>query len=160
MRPGLNFVCMELSAAIQTLEKHIAEIPQRFATFSKDDLLSRPAPGKWSKQEILGHLADSALNNLKRFTECQFIPQPYRVARYFQDALVVANGYQRLPLGQVMDLWKALNQQILFVMKEVPKEKLGYEVITPSGESKTLEWLMIDYVVHMEHHWGQVFTSN
>jgi Protein of unknown function (DUF664). len=151
---------MEFKEVIRLLEKYIAEIPARFADFSTDELLSRPAPGKWSRQEILGHLADSALNNLKRFTECQFLPQPYRVAMYFQDALVVANGYQHLPLQQVMDLWKALNRQILYVMKNVPAEKLGYEIITPSGESKTLEWLMIDYIVHMEHHWGQVFRAS
>ena len=27
---------------------------------------------KWSKKEILGHLIDSAINNLQRFTEIQY----------------------------------------------------------------------------------------
>ena len=148
---------MEISSAIQLLEKYMVEIPARFGDFSTEELLRKPAPGRWSRQEILGHLVDSALNNLKRFTESQFLPQPYQVIRYMQDEVVAVNGYQNLPLDHVLGLWRSLNQQIVYVMKNVPDEKLGYVVITPGGESKTLEWLMVDYVEHMGHHWGQVF---
>ena|ERR1700754_707962 len=148
---------MELSSAINLLEQYIADMPARFAGMSADELLHRPAPGKWSKQEVLGHLVDSALNNWKRFTEGQFLQQPYLVQRYLQDEVVAVNGYQDLPVEHVVELWRVLNKQIVFVMKGVPKEKLGYVVVTPGGESRTLEWLMVDYVEHMRHHWGQVF---
>ena len=32
----------------------------------------RPAPGKWSRKEILGHLIDSAANNHQRFVHAAF----------------------------------------------------------------------------------------
>src|SRR5438128_10715758 len=32
----------------------------------------RPAPGKWSAKETLGHLIDSAANNHQRFVRVQF----------------------------------------------------------------------------------------
>ena len=146
---------MQLSQAINQLENYIQQAPEYFIRLTTHDLLTKPAPGKWSKQEILGHLTDSALNNLKRFTESQFLPQPYQVIRYQQDEVVATNGYQQLPLDHVIALWKALNSQIVYVMKNVPAEKLRYTIITPSGESKTLEWLMTDYVEHMQHHWRQ-----
>lgn len=148
---------MNLQTALSRLEKHIQEVPVNFKQLAADIILKRPAPGKWSKQEILGHLIDSAINNLKRFTDAQYFPQPYTVIRYNQDELVVINGYQQLPLDQLLLLWSALNKQVLQVISNIPAEKLSYTIITPSGDARTIEWLAIDYVDHMEHHLKQVF---
>lgn len=147
---------MDVRSAIQRLEKHIQEVPERLKQFSAEALLQKPAPGKWSKQEILGHLIDSAINNLKRFTDTQYFPQPYTVIRYNQDELVVINRYQQLPLKHLLQLWSVLNKQVLQVISTIPADKLSYTVIIPSGEAKTLEWLAIDYVEHMEHHLKQI----
>ncbi len=147
---------MDLQTAILHLEKHIQEVPERFKQFAAEILLQKPAPGKWSKQEILGHLIDSAINNLKRFTDTQYFPQPYTVMRYNQDELVIINRYQQLPLAHLLQLWSVLNRQVVNVMRTFPADKLAYTVIIPSGEPKTLEWLAIDYVVHLEHHLKQI----
>jgi hypothetical protein len=148
---------MNLQTALSQLEKHIQEVFMQFKQVARDVMLQKPAPGKWSKQEILGHLIDSAINNLKRFTDAQYAPQPYQVMRYNQDELVVINRYQQQPLDHLLQLWSALNKQVLYVAGNIPAEKLAYTIITTSGESKTLEWLVIDYVEHMEHHLKQVF---
>jgi len=148
---------MNLQTALQLLENHIQEVPEQFTQIPADSILKKPAPGKWSKQEILGHLIDSALNNLKRFTDAQVLPQPYQVLRYQQDDVVAANRYQQLPLEHLLQLWSVLNKQVHFVVSNIPIEKLSYIIITPAGESHTLEWLAIDYVEHMEHHLRQLF---
>lgn len=147
---------MNLQTALLQLEKHIQEIPEHFTQFSPEVLLQKPAPGKWSKLEILGRLIDSAINNLKRFTDTQYFPQPYTVIRYQQDELVVINQYQQLPLAHLLQLWSVLNKQIVHVISTIPADKLLYTVIIPSGDSKTLEWLAIDYVEHMAHHLKQI----
>lgn len=148
---------MNLQTALIQLEKHIQEVPARFKQLPSDTLLTKPAPGKWSKQEILGHLIDSAINNLKRFTDTQYFPQPYTVIRYNQDELVIINRYQQLPIDQLLQLWQILNKQVLNVVSTISADKLAYTVIIPSGDAKTLEWLAIDYVDHMEHHLRQIF---
>jgi hypothetical protein len=150
---------MDLQTALSQLEKHIPEVLLQFKQVARDGMLQKPAPGKWSKQEILGHLIDSAVNNLKRFTDAQYFPQPYTVIRYNQDELVVINRYQQLPWEHLLQLWSILNKQVLYVAGNIPAEKLAYTIITTSGESKTLEWLVIDYVEHMEHHLKQLFGS-
>ena len=63
---------MNLQTALQQLEKHIQEVPEKFKQLPAESILKKPAPGKWSKQEILGHLIDSAINNLKRFIDAQY----------------------------------------------------------------------------------------
>src|SRR6188768_1100121 len=93
---------VDINAAMQQLEIYIETFPIKLKQFSSEELLMRPAPGKWSKQEILGHLIDSAINNLKRFTEIQFLPQAYTVISYQQNELVAINDYQNLPLQHLL----------------------------------------------------------
>jgi len=147
---------MNLQTSLQALQQHTHEVPQLYSQFSPEVVLQRPAPGKWSKQEILGHLIDSAVNNLKRFIDSQYQPQPYQVPRYNQDEAVAVSHYQQLPLAHLLQLWASLNQQIHFVVSAIPAEKLAYVIITPNGDTRTLEWLAIDYVEHMEHHLHQL----
>ena len=142
---------------IQRLTTHIENVPKQFIALSEAQRLHYPAPGKWSPQEILGHLIDSAINNLRRFTEIQFLPQPFTVIGYRQVDLVIVNHYQQLPAEHLLSLWQQLNRQIVYVAGKIPDEKLAWTVIISSGESKTLEWLIVDYVDHMEHHLRQIF---
>ena len=151
---------VSVEAAMQRLQVHIDVLPGRLRQFSSEELLYRPAPGKWSKQEIVGHLVDSAMNNLKRFTEIQFSPQPYTLVPYNQDELVNVNNYQAASLNHVLQLWQALNRQIIHSVKSISPRKLEYKVFPQdnSGEAKTLGWLIADYVAHMEHHFKQIFV--
>lgn len=148
----------DIENSMRRLNEYLKSIPAVFKKFSSEELLYKPSSGKWSKQEILGHLIDSAINNLKRFTEIQFLPQPYIVISYQQDELVNVNHYQQLPLDHLLDLWAALNQQIIYAVKNIPQEKFDYSVNPQydNNEMKTLRWIICDYVAHMEHHMRQV----
>jgi hypothetical protein len=148
-----------VTSAIQRLHQHITTIPNKYRRFTSEELLNKPALGKWSRQEILGHLIDSATNNLQRFNLVQFMPQPYMVYGYRQNELVTVNNYQQLPLEHLLTLWSSLNQQIIYAVENIPAGKLSYTIQLQSGEVKTLAWLIVDYVDHMEHHWKQVFTQ-
>jgi hypothetical protein len=149
---------INIELALNRLTNHIDSMAAIFREYSMEELLNKPAPGKWSKQEILGHLIDSAINNLKRFTEIQFLPQPYKVISYRQNELVAINHYQELPLTHLLDLWKTLNQQVIYVVQNIPPEKLDYPVDPQydNGEMKSLGWIICDYVAHLEHHLRQI----
>jgi len=152
---------VDTNAAMQQLEKYIGSFPIKLKQISSEELLKKPAEGKWSKKEILGHLVDSAINNLKRFTDIQFLPRPYTVISYRQNELVIVNDYQNLPLQHLLDLWQVLNRQIVLVVKNIPVEKLDYPVDPQyeNKELKTLSWIICDYVAHMEHHFRQIFPG-
>ena len=158
--PGKGFFTsgIDIADAMRRLSIYINKIPQHFQRLSSEELLSRPSANKWSRQEILGHLIDSAINNLKRFTEIQFLPQPYIVQSYQQANLVAVNNYQHLSLEHLLALWQSLNRQVIFVLLQIPGEKLSYPVDPQydDHEMKTLGWIICDYVAHMEHHMKQV----
>ncbi|GAB3922150.1 DinB family protein [Larkinella terrae] len=141
--------------SIQQLREYIEELPGRMRAFSDEELMERK-PGKWSRKEILGHLIDSGLNNLKRFTDAQFLPSPFVVQRYDQNQSVVFNRYHELPLEHLLTYWQALNRQIVYVTERIPEEILQKPVIPPGdSETVTLAWLIDDYVAHMGHHFKQ-----
>ena len=161
-RDGFFQEAIEVNDAMRRLDFYIGSLQNRINKFSSQEMLRKPAPDKWSKKEILGHLIDSAINNLKRFTEIQFLPQPYFVIAYRQNELVIINDYQNLPLDHLFDLWQALNRQIVFVVKNIAAEKLNYAVDPQyeNKEMKTFGWIICDYVAHMEHHFRQIFPGD
>ncbi|MEZ5400820.1 MAG: hypothetical protein R2729_14200 [Bryobacteraceae bacterium] len=117
---------------------------------------SAPRPGRaWTRQQELGHLCDSALNNLQRFARLQ-IPAHledgvWRAQGYAQDDWVRVMDYQNQPWTSVVELWFALNRQVLRLMRNAPAEALGNAWLC--GEERfTLEWLLVDYVGHQQHH--------
>jgi len=133
---------------------------KRGATFllscSTAELNLKPSPSKWSKKEILGHLIDSAINNLQRFTEIQFKDKPYKIKKYNQDALVIANNYFNSDINELINFWKGLNQRIIFLMKNQTEETLNYQIEISPAESGNLKFLMTDYVDHISHHLNQI----
>jgi len=71
---------------------------------SENTLALKHNPDKWSRKEILGHLIDSAINNLQRFTVIQYEIKPFQIHSYNQDELVRANLYQTADTKDLLEL--------------------------------------------------------
>ncbi|MCB0707542.1 MAG: DinB family protein, partial [Saprospiraceae bacterium] len=127
---------------------------------TEPELSSKPNPDKWSKKEILGHLIDSGINNLQRFTEIQFAKLPYKIRKYNQDALVKANNYQEANLKEITAFWLAVNNRIMFVMQNQTETSLSYQIELSENEYADLRFLMEDYVDHLEHHLNQIIKNS
>jgi hypothetical protein len=112
----------------------------------------KPIPGKWSKKEIVGHLVDSAQNNVRRFIVAQYDDRPKIV--YNQDKWVAITNYQQYPLADLIDLWYRLNKHICQVLTFMPSEMSRREVETEQVHD--LRWLAEDYIKHLLHHLHQV----
>ena len=80
----------------------------------------RPAAGKWSAAEIVGHLIDSAINNYCRFVEPQLRPDLV-FAGYDPDAWVRVQAYQTADWPALVQLWVALNQRLIALVASVAR---------------------------------------
>ncbi len=151
---------MQRHQIITELKHLLEEVPRRVSTFPEPDLIYKPHPARWSKQETLGHLVDSALHNWQRFANVQFAPQPFVYEPYRQDDLVRVNRYQQGAAAEILALWEALNRQILRVLEAIPADKLGLVAVQAgSGRQYSLLELAEDYVVHLKHHLQQLFEQ-
>ncbi len=120
------------------------------------EISKKPNPEKWSRKEILGHLIDSAINNLQRFTEIQFENKPYKIRKYNQAELVKANDYQNSEVEEVLKLWISINNRIKNLIKQQTKETLNFKIELDNGTISDLRFLIVDYVDHLEHHINQI----
>ncbi len=123
------------------------------------ELAQKISPEKWSKKEILGHLIDSGINNLQRFTEIQYEKKPYKIRKYEQDVLVKANDYQNANSKEIVDFWLAINNRICYVIHQQTEKSLNYEIELGSGEISDLRFLINDYINHLEHHLNQIVKT-
>jgi len=141
---------------IRNLENLASEISKYVSETSDEILSEKTNPEKWSKKEILGHLIDSGINNLQRFTEIQFDEKPYKLESYNQNELVKANQYQGADSDEILNLLQAINRRIIQVIKAQTEESLEYKIVTENGTFFNLKYLIGDYVNHFEHHTKQI----
>jgi DinB superfamily len=132
-----------------------------FTALPEADFSDKPSPEKWSKKEIVGHLIDSAHNNLRRFIVGQNESKPPHIV-YDQDFWVKANDYQNMTSMDVIVLWMLINFRICVVLENMSEENYSKQCNTSKGEPQlyTLEWLAADYVKHMKHHINQIIPGS
>jgi hypothetical protein len=133
------------------LENILKEIPSRLSRISEEKSTHRTAPGKWSKKEELGHLIDSAANNHQRFVRLQ-IDNQIELQKYQQVEWVAVQRYHSVSWTEIVKLWHVYNTHLLHIMRHVDESKLGNEGTFPEYGTKTLQFLLDDYVDHLEHH--------
>jgi len=140
----------------------VKSVQEYIKKYSDEELSFKPGPNKWSKKEILGHLCDSAVNNLSRFINAQLSKELYIFPGYDPDEWVRINNYNNLNINDVMDMFITFNKRIVDVISGIPAEKLnvmcavGDKGFRENSGKETLAWLIEDYAVHMEYHIDQI----
>jgi DinB superfamily len=142
------------------LKEIISDFSIRIKEIETNEFNTKPYPNKWSKKEVLGHLIDSAHNNLRRFVAGQYEQQPNIV--YDQDFWVSANDYQHMKDADVITLWQLLNERIIAILNNMPLENYNRSCDTGkiSPSTHTMQWLAADYVKHLKHHLNQIIAGS
>ena len=150
----------EMKLICDRLQKNINKVSADFLKFSEDELKRKPAPGKWSKKEILGHLIDSAANNHHRFVRSQFETGPFKVFPYEQEHWVRIQRYNEPDSKFLLELWKIYNLHLLNIITNFPEDRLTVKCVSTDNReiAENLFLLIKDYVDHMDHHMRQIFT--
>lgn len=151
--PTLEGAIFELDDVLKTRTYELLNLEQDKAEPDR-------ASDRWSRQEILGHLIDSALNNHQRFVRAQ-IPAHLShgalvIDGYAQNDWVRVGAYNTRDLKALASLWSGLNTQILHVMRTVNPLSLQTNIVIGGGAPVTLEAVMVDYVGHVKHHLSQI----
>ena len=150
----MQIIIHEISEIVDDYSTKISIIPTQ-------QLLAKPNPTKWSKIEVLGHLIDSAQNNLRRFICGQYESSPPHVV-YNQDFWVVANNYNTAKPENIIQLWRLLNERICHVLEAMPVGNYAKECNSgkQTPQLHSLHWYAEDYVKHLKHHLNQIIPGS
>ena len=128
-------------------------IPDLLNQIDDNEFSKKEQNNKWSKKEILGHLIDSATNNHQRFVRAQFEPNPEIV--YEQENWNRFNFYQQIDSKNLILFWTTYNKHLISIIENMPKNHLSLNC-SIRGELLSVQYLIDDYVIHLEHHLKQI----
>ena len=112
----------------------------------------------WSGKEVAGHLIDSAINNHYRFVRAA-LDGSYEGPPYAQHGWVALHGYAELSWTELLRLWSAHNDLLARTVERIPHSRLSARCRIGYGESVSLEFLITDYLDHLEHHLDQISSE-
>jgi hypothetical protein len=139
---------------IKKLQFLCTTIPVQLKKIDDEEFSRKPLPDKWSKKEILGHLIDSATNNHQRFVRVQFENVP--TITYDQVNWNIFSNHNQFDVKYLISFWTAYNRHLAEFIRLIPTDNLERECIISQGKKVTLEWLIDDYLRHLDHHLKQI----
>lgn len=125
---------------------------------------------RWNEKEIIGHLIDSAINNYSRFMRGYHSDQLV-FSGYNQELWVNQQNYKQLEWSDIILIWEKINMLIVrlissfkmdILSEKIEKhnfDKIAFEKVS-KDEPTTLEYLISDYIIHLEHHIHQIQDLN
>ena len=147
-------ICNRLASDVEdTVDKACGQL----ARIPRQKIEARLNPSAWSVKEIIGHLIDSASNNLQRFVRLQ-VSESLVFPDYSQDnnAWVSIQRYQEAPWDDLLSFWRLFNHQLSRVIRTTNQNCIAHEWILDENTSITLGDLMIDYLRHLRDHLQQI----
>ncbi|HEU4633257.1 MAG TPA: DinB family protein [Flavisolibacter sp.] len=141
-------------SSLQRLDYLCNNIPPLLHHLPEEEFSFQPAPEKWSKKQILGHLIDSAANNHQRFIRVQYEEMP--TLFYDQNKWNALSHYNQKSTAELIEFWTLYNKHLVHIIQNMAAENLERKCKTGEREPVTLRWLIDDYVKHLEHHLHQL----
>lgn len=113
-----------------------------------------------SIKQIVGHMIDSASNNLHRVVHLHYGANPLVFPNYAtngnNDRWIGIQHFQEEDWQTLVQLWKYSNLHFVHVIKHVDAQKLNNKWIAGEGEEVSLQDMIRDYPRHLELHMSEV----
>ena len=138
----------------------VGQWEQRLLAIVPEVLLSRKNSQNRTIRQILGHLVDSASNNLHRIIHLQDLPSPLQFPDYANlganDRWIAIQGYQEEEWPLIVRLWTCSNLHLAHVIGRVNADALDKVWISALGEQITLAAMIADYPRHLRLHLDEI----
>lgn len=149
---------MNMADLSQGVTLLVADASRAFREMGVGDWTRTRREGSWTRLEILGHLIDSAANNHQRFVRAM-AEGDLVWPGYDQEAMVRVQQFGNANPSLLIGLWESFNHYLARLMAIVPGNRLGAMCVIGGAAAVTLEFLVTDYVAHMQHHLRQIFEG-
>lgn len=138
----------------------INEWQPRLASLPNETISLRRNMQDRTIKQILGHLVDSASNNIHRIVHLQYQPTPLVFPNYAtfgnNDRWIAIQNYQDEEWINMILLWKYSFIHLCHVIRNVDHSKLTNEWISGPGKTITLEEMITHFNEHLKLHMSEI----
>ena len=136
---------------VAAYEQGIDDLRAAVAGMTKEQLLARPVPGKWSTQECVSHLADTEIFFTDRIVRTIAMDRPLLIGvdeKLYMERL----DYQGFDLEEQLALFTALRRHATRILRAQPPEAWRRTAVHSESGLVTLRQLVLQAVQHLRHH--------
>jgi hypothetical protein len=111
-------------------------------------------------KQVLGHLIDSASNNIHRIVHLQYRESPLDFPNYAtngnNDRWIAIQHYQEEDWHDLVQLWKYTNLHLTHVITRIDPLKLNNVWIASAGNTISLKEMVLAYAKHFRLHLDEI----
>ncbi len=111
-------------------------------------------------KQIVGHMIDSATNNIHRIVHLQYQENPCHYPDYANlgnnDRWIAIQNYNDASWYDLVQLWKYSNIHIVHVIKNIKTECLDNIWVSALNQKISLKAMVIDYPRHLKLHINEI----
>lgn len=143
--------------ALRIQESTPQKIERAIKGLTRKQMMSHPAPDKWSIGEILAHLAEAELT--AGFRLRLILSANGTVIQAFdQDAWAKNSDYAHQDPRQSLEMFRVLREANLRLLKSIPKKMWGYFGMHQERGKETIDRLARMLAGHDRNHIQQIVT--
>jgi hypothetical protein len=136
---------------IVAYEQGIDDLRSAVAGLTKEQVLARPVPGKWSTVECVGHLADTEIFFTDRIVRTVAMDRPLLMSAD-EKQYIERLDYQSFDLDEQLALFTALRRHAARILRAQPPEAWWRTAVHSGSGLLTLRQLVLQAVRHLRHH--------
>jgi hypothetical protein len=136
---------------VAAYEQGIADLRTAVAGMTKEQVLARPVPGKWSTVECVGHLADTEIFFTDRIVRTVAMDRPLLMSAD-EKQYIERLDYQGFDLDEQLALFTALRRHAVRILRAQSPEAWSRTAVHSGSGLLTLRQLVLQAVRHLRHH--------
>lgn len=150
-----------LKSISQEIRLLIKDWVPKFHSFSNDTITKKRNGQNRTIKQIIGHMVDSASNNIHRIIHLQYGETPLVFPNYAtngnNDRWIAIQNYQEENWEDLIQLWKYLHIHIAHIIQNINKDKLENTWISNSKYGNiSLEAMVEDFPRHFKLHLKEI----
>lgn len=124
---------------------------QAVAGMTREQVLARPVPGRWSTLEVICHLADFDPVYADRMKRVIALEQPSLLGAD-ENRFAATLAYHDRDLDEELDIIDRTRSQMARILKRLPAEAFARVGVHNECGPRTLEQLLETVTNHIQHH--------
>jgi hypothetical protein len=149
---------MDTTTAVDAYLAGPHELRLAIAGMSRDQLIARPIPGKWSVLEVVCHLADTEANIAHRLKRVLSEERP-QFERVQPDLMLAALAYHRRDVEEELRIFDLTRRQMGRILGASPAEAWERTGIVGDRGDRSVTQMLNGAIAHVRHHLGFIVAK-